>query len=195
MNLKDYQLERFARLAAHWEKMSGLYPAGDIRGPIQLQFAKELREILEITEVPAGRRTRELIDWCNQEGHSIKGLLCSAFEGGSNYWYFIDNEKTEFAAGITFDDFREGGKQQDPNDYWHWCQLIPMTPGCALWIGDKDDDEAELRKLDLDAIERGLQLLRDKHPRHWADFVTGNDDADTGDTFLQLCLFGEVVFC
>lgn len=33
-----------------------------------------------------------------------------------------------------------------------------------------------------------------KYPRHWADVLAENDDATTGDVFLQCCLFGECIF-
>jgi hypothetical protein len=31
-------------------------------------------------------------------------------------------------------------------------------------------------------------------PRHFADVLNENDDAGTGDVFLQCCLFGEIIF-
>jgi hypothetical protein len=32
------------------------------------------------------------------------------------------------------------------------------------------------------------------YPRHFADLVNENDDADTGDAFVQCCVFGEVIY-
>jgi hypothetical protein len=29
-------------------------------------------------------------------------------------------------------------------------------------------------------------------PQHFADFLNENDDADTGDVFVQCCLLGEI---
>jgi hypothetical protein len=34
----------------------------------------------------------------------------------------------------------------------------------------------------------------EKYPRHYADFKDGDEDASTGDVFLQCCIFGEVVY-
>jgi hypothetical protein len=50
--------------------------------------------------------------------------------------------------------------------------------------------------LDRAAIERGKELLAtdERYSHHYADVLNENDDADTGDVFLQLCLFGEVVY-
>jgi hypothetical protein len=48
--------------------------------------------------------------------------------------------------------------------------------------------------LDRVAILEGLRIMAEKEPRHFADFMTENDDADTGDVFLQCCLYGEVIY-
>jgi hypothetical protein len=44
------------------------------------------------------------------------------------------------------------------------------------------------------AIKSGLKVMAEKYPHHWQDFVSENDDAITGDVFLQCCLFGEIVY-
>jgi len=40
----------------------------------------------------------------------------------------------------------------------------------------------------------GLSLMQEKYPHQFAAFMTEKDDADTADIFIQLCLFGEVVY-
>lgn len=124
------------------------------------------------------------------DDNRIRGLLCDAFEGGSNYW--IDNICPELTGGLVFDDFKTGGSQQIPDDYWHWSQLVPLVEGCAVVV--KDNEDGKFHRLDREAICRGLQLMADKYPEHFLDVVNENDDATTGDVFLQLCLFGELVF-
>lgn len=122
----------------------------------------------------------------------IKGLLCCAFEGGSNYWCKVTGY--EFGnSGLTYDNFREGGSQQG-EDYWHPCQLIPLVEGCAVLIEDSEAFTHETFRLDKEAIAKGLTLMATNYPKHWADFISENDDAETGDVFLQLCLFGEIKF-
>ena len=119
---------------------------------------------------------------------TIRGLLCGAFEGGSNYWY-SDVSPHAYPAGFTAADYSEGGKAQPGSEYWHWCQLLPTTGGAVLVSMDDDDDSVVL---DLDAIKRGLALLEKSH--HWNDAKSGNEDADTDDAFLQFCCFGEIVY-
>ena len=43
-------------------------------------------------------------------------------------------------------------------------------------------------------IQRGLRLLAVEYPEHFAWVMNDNSDADTGDFFLQLALFGKVVY-
>lgn len=113
----------------------------------------------------------------------IRGLLCCAFEGGSNYWYHdLDYQ------------LPEGARLPDPDDpdYWHWSQIVPLLPGGHLTMLDGED---ETQRLDRDALERGIKVLFEKYPRHFADAMRDHTmDAITGDVFLQCCLFGEVVY-
>ena len=64
---------------------------------------------------------------------------------------------------------------------------------------DFDADITEFPKsakhhITLDDVRKGLELMRDKYPRHWADLVEENDDLITGDVWLQLTVFQEVIY-
>jgi hypothetical protein len=122
----------------------------------------------------------------------IRDLLTSAFEGGSNYWYQI--LRYEYAPGLTAADFKEGGKMQPPGGYNHPCQLVPLTEGCAVCVVDKEGTDTKVYRLDRTAIAKGLHTMSEKYPKHFADWLTEHDDADTGDCFLQCCLFGDLVY-
>lgn len=123
--------------------------------------------------------------------NTIRGLLCSAFEGGSNYWYVIHDYA--FPDGLTEADFAQGGKMQDPKGYWHPAQLIPTVEGGGVIISPDDEEDRKVT-LNLEAIRRGAQVMAQKFPQHWADAVDESGDAITGDVFLQCCLFGEIVY-
>jgi hypothetical protein len=117
----------------------------------------------------------------------ISDLLCSAFEGGSNYWYQID----EFVKPENFNNSDEGDDKYRHLSY-------PINEGGKLIIST---DEGEMNKegndkhiLNLESIKKGLQVMATKYPSHFNDFMQENDDACTGDVFLQCCLFGEVIF-
>lgn len=111
----------------------------------------------------------------------VAGLVTSALEGGSNYWYTIDDE--DLADGISREDFAFPHIQ------------IPFTEGCALIISNTEGDpDLTGKALDLKSMQKGLEIMSEKYPRHFSDFIGQNDDATTGDVFLQCCLFGEIVF-
>ncbi len=121
----------------------------------------------------------------------LRGLLCSAFEGGSNYWYMIEGEV--LPPKFTIEDFSKGGKAQPKGDYWHWAELIPTVPGCALLVSAPGEFDTPVA-LNLAALRRAEEIMREKYPRHWADAKEENGDAITGDVFLQCALYGEVIF-
>jgi hypothetical protein len=106
----------------------------------------------------------------------VGDLLCGAFEGGSS-WFLIK---------------RYENPDNLPTDYKHI--ELPLSEHGAVICADCELGVPEWR-LDRAAIDRGLKLMATKHPKHWGDFIGENDDADTADIFLQLCLLGELVYC
>ena len=100
----------------------------------------------------------------------IKNLLDSASRGAS-YWagtglaYESETKKALTEKGVEIQDF-EGGDDLNPKIY----------------------------VLNAQKIKRGLTVMAKKEPSHFADFIKGEGDNDTGDVFLQCCLFGEVIY-
>lgn len=117
----------------------------------------------------------------------VSDLLSSAFEGGSNYWYTIDEFIKPKGAPRTW-------KQRAYPDEVFRHLDYPLNKGGALLIEDKESGVSDHHRLDLPAIEKGLEVFATKYPRHFGDWLAENDDATTGDVFLQCCLFGEVVY-
>lgn len=114
------------------------------------------------------------------EDQRVIDLITSALEGGSNYWYIIDISQSRLVDGVEF--------------------LVeqPMKDG-ILHIELLDPDEGPINyktawRLSRASAEAGLVIMATKYPAHFADFLAENDDAITGDVFLQCALFGEVVF-
>lgn len=116
------------------------------------------------------------------EDQRVQDLLCCALEGGSNYWY------------TTFEKRYPEDQAKDSLGLVYPHLELPFTGG-SLIFHIADDPDHDSKVLDLAAVQRGLQLLADKYPAHWSDFMQENEDAITGDLFLQLALFGEEVFC
>ena len=111
----------------------------------------------------------------------IFDLLTTAFEGGSNYW--VSSIEPRYPEGKARKDY--------PLEGWWWHCSLPLVDGGAVIIHEGDGTETTL---DRAACARGLELMSREYPRHWADFLAENDDAETADTFLQLAAFGELVY-
>jgi hypothetical protein len=115
----------------------------------------------------------------------VADMLCCAFEGGSNYWYHIKVKKAP--EQFTFRYMPD--LMEKPTSYTDF----PTNEGGYLIVGD-DEESMPDGMLDLGTIRTGLEVMADKYARHFQDLLNENDDADTGDVFLQCCLYGEVIF-
>jgi hypothetical protein len=113
----------------------------------------------------------------------VADLLCCAFEGGSNYWYVI----TEFHPPKKLT-FRTDDKRL-------FCHIdYPLNEGGYVMVRSLEEAVFNTYKLDLAAIQRGLQVMADKFSLHYADALNEDGDAVTGDVFLQCCIFGDVIY-
>jgi hypothetical protein len=55
------------------------------------------------------------------------------------------------------------------------------------------DVEGDTHVVTLAVLKRGFILMAEQFPSsHWGDFLEENEDADTADVWLQLCVFQEV---
>lgn len=120
----------------------------------------------------------------------LSDLLTSAFEGGSNYWYMIQ----EFIkpTQLVHKEFPEDNRKEA-----HYATEYCLNPGGALMIDDEQADEPSLKKpvrLDIEACQKGLDVMAKKYPHHFKDLLADNTDAITGDVFLQCCIFGDVIY-
>lgn len=112
-------------------------------------------------------------------------LLTSALEGGSNYWYYLGKDALNIIAEVCPPD-----KTTTLVDrMWQAIKAGKEIPVRAI-----ENPRDVLGKLSLASIDKGEQLLADKHSHHLSDIVTENDDATTGDVWFQLSLMGEVVY-
>lgn len=133
-------------------------------------------------------------------------MLTTAFEGGSNYWIKWAHKK----PGEDWDKL--------PGGAYTYTQDVPFLGGTLLieLIEDPGPKIRELGKmveiessegrvlkgrvweLDYEALQRGAKVMAGlKHGEgghHWPNFLNQRDDAETGDVYLQCCLFGEIVF-
>lgn len=117
-----------------------------------------------------------------QDPHQLfSDLLVGALEGGSNYWYFLPDLSMV------------GRRKGEP-----WSVAIGRAvwhEGAAVPVADTNEKEGtRLGTLTKASMEKGLDLMMRKHPRHYADLIGGNDDAITADVWFQLAVMGQLVF-
>jgi len=125
----------------------------------------------------------------------IKELICCGMEGGISYWAEIIDY--EFAGGLSMADFKQDGKMQEQgNNYFHPSEIIPFSKGCSVVLRqtELEGEEADVWRLNRAAIVDGLRVMMNKYPKHASNFLDENEDAETGDVFIQCCLLGEVIY-
>lgn len=116
----------------------------------------------------------------------IADLLCCGFEGGVGYWCQI--------IGYKIPDNPRPILTKD-KDYIIIVKHVdyPLTGGAVICT-ETDTEEPKKLVLDETSIRHGLQLLQEKSPYHWNNFIEENEDAVTGDVFIQYCLLGDIVY-
>jgi hypothetical protein len=123
---------------------------------------------------------------------TVSDLLCCAFEGGVGYWCRIMGY--EYPEGKTRKDYA-----------FQHIQVV-LDGGTQFMREDMDDSptDEEWHKLSMpnkmklaltrEKLGPGLQVMADKYPWHFKNVMSGDFDAETGDVFLQCCLYGKIVF-
>lgn len=114
----------------------------------------------------------------------IADLFVAALEGGSTAWLrkarHVSREKMGTEQPWYADPVMYSGKFQIALTFDD-----PKTPG--------GDGEGHTIITD-DDVAKAIALMVTRHPSHFADFTCESDDANTADIFMQLVVFGEVVY-
>lgn len=133
-------------------------------------------------------------------------LLTTGIEVGMASWAQWDNrpEGVQVSSEYEYDDFRIGGSMNNDDSSLNGNRfaVIAMTEGCHIDVYDSEEPDKKLGTLSRFNVIRALNMMADGKDikgkgfpkRHFADFLAENDDAITGDVFLQLAVMGEIVF-
>ena len=116
--------------------------------------------------------------------HQIASLLCTAFEGGSGYWARAELAYTPTEA-----------EMNDAETYGDWAGYafyMVNHPDFKFTLTDLEEDESYT--ITLDSLKKGLKVMAKKYTRHFDNFINENDDANTGDVFLQCAVFKKVIY-
>lgn len=122
----------------------------------------------------------------------IADLLCCGFEGPfTRMWCRIYSQRKPRRPRAYVSP--TNGKIYPHCDY-------PLASGGVLLVYETEQltdadvarDRSKLLRLDLDAIRRGLDLMPKLAPKQWGKFLAQEEDGAIGDTFIQLCVLGEL---
>lgn len=124
-------------------------------------------------------------------------LLTGALEGGSNYWYSLDD-----LSMIPKKDYTPKTKEVREDmaviSGIHECLVSriweAVAEGKSIPVFDIEDEEEKLGEINLENLERGCRIMEEKQPEHFKDAISENDDAGTADVFFQFVVMGELVF-
>lgn len=114
---------------------------------------------------------------------NLVGLLSVATYG--NGWPIVKAFKSDAEKGL----FEDCECREDK-----WAEGLLHGKGIMVYDLYEDDESKEKHHLTIADVENGLKLMRDRYPRHYADLMTENDDLITGDVWLQLATFGELIY-
>lgn len=115
----------------------------------------------------------------------IAELLCTGFEGGISYW--CPRQPFKFKRPKDPVRYMDAGRLWDMYD-------LPLQKGGEVKFRADDDMDNKTLILNLETVSKGLQVMAGKHPRHFGNFINDNYDAETGDVFIQCCVFGDTVY-
>lgn len=120
---------------------------------------------------------------------NIRHALSSAFDsGGVRYWMHLGDEH-----GV------KNARKDLPRSLtnkWSPHTWLPLSEfGSVDCIEVDEDSGKEIRHiLDLHAIRCGLKVMAEKFPHYFAGLLRGSGDMETGDVFVQCCLFGDTKY-
>ena len=114
-------------------------------------------------------------------------VLTTALEGGSNYWYLIDNWRSLKlkAANIANE---EGIPMEEIHCGVDKIWLL-IKRGIAIRILDAEEVEEYLGDLTMDALKKGAQMYIQERG-HFDPCM----DAEEADCFFQYAIMGEIVY-
>lgn len=122
----------------------------------------------------------------------VMDLVCTAIEGGYCSFTIVEKVKPPELKN-TMDGFSEYMKPAERCVYPH--VDYAFNKGGAVKFKDKYGDEPDkVYTLDLESLEKGIGVFAEKVPHQFAEWLKENDDAVTGDCYLQCCLLGDVVY-
>ena len=115
----------------------------------------------------------------------INDQLCTALEGGSNYWYMIGPiDRKHFIKGLPLVDNLTRSFLADKDFYLEVYDLE-----------SEDEDNPELLgKVTYESMQKAFGIMSKDYPVTLGRILSGDYDADDSDIWFQIATMGEVVY-
>jgi hypothetical protein len=115
----------------------------------------------------------------------INDQLCTALEGGSNYWYMIGQiDRKHFVKGDTIPDNLVRSFLADKDFYLEVYDLE----------SEDEDNPDLLGKVTYESMQKAFSIMSKDYPVTLGSILSGDYDADDSDIWFQIATMGEVVY-
>lgn len=115
--------------------------------------------------------------------NDITDLLCCGLEGNIDHWAF-------YRVGFTPNPEELAEYVSGP--YRGLPQYAIQHPDYVIIVVDKET--LEEYRVTLGRLKLGLTDMALKYPGHFMNFIQGDSDSETGDVFIQCCVFGDIIY-
>jgi hypothetical protein len=128
----------------------------------------------------------------------VEDVLVTAFEGGSNYWYWIKIDEHWFDVAKRYD--IELAKKENPQRTTASPIVIRISNALlnvenfSMNIYDLEDTDERLGVLTKESFVKGCEICATQYPHVWENLMTESYDANDADVLFQLAVMGDVVF-
>lgn len=144
-----------------------------------------------MTEIEVEFTTKHKISY-----ERLASVLVGFLEGNSTTRELFENY--DMVEPKNWDTYKEVYRHVDDigtrESIWYYC--YPFNEGGALIFNEYEGvetDEPQKRRLDLNAIKRGIKILAEKYPYHLQNIIEENEDAYTSNALYQCALYGDII--
>ena len=116
----------------------------------------------------------------------ITNTIVGVLEGASREWL----------CGYEYISTPDGVPEKSPEGPRYAREEFWSGGGIMSFSYDDPDNPGQVvaKKLDADAIAKGISIMVEKVFEDFADLYAENDDANTHDAFMQCALLGDIVY-
>jgi len=138
---------------------------------------------------------------------ALDEVITTALEGGSNYWYWINNDDLTKMSNWLEDQIKKGYLTRNNQIHYKWLDALFQGWFGKLAIYDKEeyynleipDDFSKLEPigyLSMENIIKNLPKVQKEYPRFYSQHFPeyNNGDSTSADTIFQMLTLNEIVY-